>query len=372
MTAKPHILLAHEWLEKTGGSENTFEQMIRVLPEARAACLWNNAAERFPTVEETWLARTPLRHSKAASLAFMRSAWRGVDLCGVDTVVASSHAMAHHLAGRAAREGRRSFAYVYSPPRYLWAPELDARGQRPLARVARGAFRRLDLRGLHPGVSYVAISKFVAERLRDAWGVESTVIYPPVETTRITGCAAWDELMEPEERESLERLPEEFVLGASRLIEYKRLDIAMEVGQQLGIPVVIAGEGPHADGLRSYAASLTVPVHFVGRVSDAALYSLYQRARLFVFMAIEDFGIMPIEAMALGTRTLVRDVGGTREVVETLGYGTTADAENLSGLAEKARETLDSPAPDPTVVAQKFSSESFRTHFANLIGLGSA
>lgn len=368
MTHGSTTLLAHEWLEKTGGSENTFEQMIRVVPDARVACLWNNAPDRFPSAEETWLAKTALRRSKAASLTFMRSAWSRVDLDGIDTVVASSHAMAHHLAGRAVREGRRGLAYVYSPPRYLWAPELDARGERFMARVGRRAFQHVDRRGLHPDVSYVAISEFVAQRMREAWGVESRVIYPPVETTRITSTADWKAAVDTREQEALADLPDEFILGASRLIEYKRLDVAMTVGQQLGMPVVIAGEGPYADQLRAHAQTLSVPVHFVGRVSDAALYALYQRAQLFVFMAVEDFGIMPIEAMALGTRALVRDVGGTSEVARLLGCATTADAEDLSDLTEKARMALESPPPDPGSVARAFSAESFRAQFAELVG----
>lgn len=362
------VLLAHEWLERTGGSENTFEQMIRVVPDARVACLWNNAPERFPDAEESWLAHTRIRHSKPASLAFMPSAWRRVDLDGIETVVASSHAMSHHLAGRAAGMGKRAFAYVYSPPRYVWAPDLDARGQGFLGRIGRAHFQRLDRRGIHSDVNYVGISEFVATRMRDSWRVDARVLYPPVDTSRISAVPDWSTRLEPQERELLDTLPQEFVLGASRLIEYKRLDVAMQVGESLGLPVVIAGDGPYAVQLRALAKTMRVPVHFVGRVSDAALYTLYQRAQLFVFMAIEDFGIMPIEAMALGSRALVRDVGGTREVADALAIETTANPDSASELATRARHALEGPRPDAEMVRRVFSVESFRSRFADLLG----
>lgn len=367
MRDSSRVLLAHEWLEPTGGSENTFEQMIEVFPAARVACLWNNAPHRFPHAEESWLSRTPIRQSKAASLAFMRSAWKRVDLSDVETVVASSHAMSHHLAGIAASQGIDAYAYVYSPPRYIWAADLDARGQNGVATVARPVARHLDLRGLDSRVRYCGISRFVAERMHRSWGVEAEVVYPPVDTERICSVSDWSTKVSSAESEMLARLPEAFVLGASRLIAYKRLDVAMRVGEELSLPVVIAGDGPHLGALRSEAERKSVPVQFVGRVSDEALYALYQRAQLFVFMPVEDFGIMPIEAMALGTRTLVRDTGGTREVAGELGAGVWVDPENSSALRAAAVAALEQPAPNGASVAATFSHSRFRADFGRYV-----
>lgn len=369
MTAPPgRVLLAHEWLEPTGGSENTFEQIRLACPGARCVSLWNNAPDRFPGAQETWLGRTPLRRSKPLSLAFMHSAWQSVDLDGIDTVVASSHAMAHHLAGRAAREGITAVAYVYSPPRYLWAADLDARGQGPLARAGGGLARRLDRRGLHPDVSYVAISEFVADRMRRSWGVDSRVLYPPVDTARLLSVADWSTGLDAEESAVLDGLPDRFVLGASRLVEYKRLDVAMRVGEAVDLPVVIAGSGPFEAALRAHADRVGVPVHFVGRVSDALLYTLFQRTELFVFMPIEDFGIMPVEAHALGAPLLVRDVGGTREVADLLGDGRTADPDNAGALSEAARAAVGRRTQTSSRLAHDFSNDRFRREFAVLVG----
>jgi glycosyltransferase involved in cell wall biosynthesis len=368
MTKQAKVILAHEWLEKTGGSENTFEQMIAAVPDARVLCLWNNAPDRFPQAEESMLARWPVRDRKPLSLPFMRAAWRGFDLTGATKVVASSHAMAHHLAGRAAGLGIDSYAYVYSPPRYIWAADMDARGQKPLARLGRRPFRHMDRLGLDKSVNYAGISEFVVHRMRDAWGVDAQLVYPPVDTERITSVSDWSSRLGDREASELAALPDEFVLGASRLIEYKRLDVAMEVGEKLGLPVVIAGDGPIRRDLEAFAASVSVPVHFVGRVSDEGLFALYQRASLFVFMPIEDFGIMPIEAMALGTPVLVRDVGGTREVANVLGGGIAVNPDDRSALATAAREALVSKVPSPTAITQTFSHRRFKEDFGKFIG----
>src|SRR6478752_5204801 len=104
-------LVAHEWLAEVGGSENVFEQIRVAVPHCRAVCLWNDNPIRFSGLEETWLARSPLRGHKAAAMPFMDSAWKRVDLTDVERVIVSSHAFSHHLASRAADSGIPAFAY---------------------------------------------------------------------------------------------------------------------------------------------------------------------------------------------------------------------------------------------------------------------
>ena len=114
----------------------------------------------------------------------------------------------------------------------------------------------------------------------------------------------------------LDAVPAEFVLGVSRFIPYKRLDAVMQTGQLLGVPVVIAGHGPLEAELRAMAAEITVPVHFHIQPSDALVYALMERARIFVFPPIEDFGMVAVEAMASGTPVMANRVGGSGESVQ--------------------------------------------------------
>ena len=355
-------LLAHEWLAETGGSENCFEHLRGTFPDAQAMCLWNDAPNRFDnSVEESWIAKTPLRRSKPLALPFLPRVWRSVDLKGFDRVVASSHAFSHHLAFAAARVGLPAYAYIYTPARYVWTPEFDDRGKSFVARAGRNHLRRVDKAHTSTNVKYAAISEFVRQRIADTWEMPATIIYPPVEIEAVQSCDDWRNNTEGSEGEMLASLPEGFVLGASRFVEYKRLDSTIEVGELLGRPVVLAGSGPEEDRLRDRAARSYVPVIFVGRVSDAALFALYQEASLFVFMPIEDFGIMPVEAMALGTPVLVRDEGGARETVEILKGGASANPQSPQDLKDAAEAAIECDTAYAIDNAHIFSAARFRS-----------
>lgn len=353
-------LLSHEWLAPTGGSENVFEEMIRAFDGARRLCLWNDAPSRFSSVEETWLASTPLRRSKALALPFLSAALKRVDLSGVSRVVASSHAFGHHLATRAVREGGAGFAYVHTPARYIWSAELDRRGDSLIGRAGSPVLRRVDRANVDARVHYAANSRFVRDRIRRVWEVDATVIYPCVDVTLIQSQEDWRERLGSAELHVLDTLPADYVLGASRLIPYKRMDLVIRTGELLGVPVVIAGEGPELARLKDLAVGSAVPVIFVGRMSSAALYALYQRASLFVFPAVEDFGIMPVEASAAGTPCLVNREGGAAESAAHLGSGEATDFRDELEWHSAAKRAWDRPMNHVREGARAFDAQAFR------------
>lgn len=359
-------LVAHEWIAKIGGSENVFEQIRLAVPHVRAVCLWNTDPVRFTGVEETWLGRSPLRGSKAAAMPFMGSAWNRVVLTDIDRVLVSSHAFSHHLASRAADRGIPAFAYVHSPARYVWAPDLDARGNSLLGRLGRSYFRHWDRRHVSDSVNYAANSQFVARRMADTWGVHASVIYPPVDIERIR---IFDGELSDSDNSTARVLPRQFVLGASRFVRYKNLDAAIHAGETMGLPVVLAGAGPDESRLRVLAEQARTPVLFTGRVSDSLLLELYRRAAVFVYMAVEDFGIMPVEAMACGTPVLVNKVGGARESVVAVGGGDTSGWRNSHfddpAVVEKVIAT-DMTAASSAVV--RFSISAFRRNLLFWLG----
>ncbi|MFW7414193.1 glycosyltransferase [Demequina sp. SO4-18] len=307
-------VLVHEWIAQSGGSENVLEAMSTIYPDADIVCLWNDSRDRFPPhrLHETWLARTPLRRSKAAALPLMPATWRRLRPAEHEWALISSHLFAHHAYS--AEPELERFVYVHTPARYIWSPELDARGAGLPARVASAPFKRIDRRRAHDGARFAANSEFVRKRIAQSWGVDARVIHPPVEVEVIQS-RDWAETLDTQERVVLDSLPESFVLGASRFIPYKRLDLVIRTGEVAGLPVVLAGKGPEYDRLRRRALAAAVDVRFVIAPSDALLRALYARARLFVFPAIEDFGIMPVEAMAAGTPVVAQRIGGAAESV---------------------------------------------------------
>lgn len=357
-------VLVHEWIEKIGGSENVLEALSEVFSDADILCLWNNAPERFAgrVVRESALARTPLRGRKAATLPLTPALWRQQSNRDYDWALVSSHSFAHHVSFKGQAPEFAKLVYVHTPARYVWNPELDARGDNPLVRAFATPLKGLDRRRAGEAVSIAANSSYVARRVQKSWGRESRVIHPPVEVTEIVSRSDWGEVIDHDERSIVDSLPSEFVLGASRFIAYKRLDLAIRAGESSGFPVVIAGAGPDEQSLRTLAANASVPVTIVTSPSNALLRTLYQRALVFVFPAVEDFGIMPVEAMAAGTPVVCSSVGGVPETVidgETGAHVTQWETRELARAVEVA-SNLSSRVI--SAHSHQFSHEQFRAN----------
>ncbi|MDI9917072.1 glycosyltransferase [Rhodococcus sp. IEGM 1379] len=310
-------VLVHEWIERSGGAEKVLDEFVHCYPDADLYCLWNDAPDRYPAaiVRESVLARTPLRGRKALAIPAMPFTWRGLENRDYDFALISSHLFAHHATFARGSAELRKFVYVHTPARYVWNPELDERGNSLPARLASPFLRGIDRKRASEGASFAANSEFVSSRIVRAWGVQSKVIYPPVDVVRIAGVDDWRSRLTQEESQLLSSLPSPFVLGASRFIPYKRLDWVIKAAEKAGIAAVVAGSGPEEKRLRAMASAASVPVRILHRPSDSMLFALYQQALAYVFPPIEDFGIMPVEAMAAGARLITNSVGGASETV---------------------------------------------------------
>lgn len=305
-------VLVHEWLSRTGGSENVFEVLMHAFPDAEAFCLWNESEGRFSGVRESPLARTPLRGKKSLALPVMPFTWRRMPAVDADWILCSTHAFSHHASFRGSASEAPKLVYAHTPARYVWVPELDGRGGGLTARAVSKLLKPIDRKRAQEPVAIAANSQFVADRISETWGRDSTVIYPAVDVSYFRDRP---EPLTAVEAGLVETLPADFLLGVSRLVPYKRLDLVLTAGQAAGVPIVIAGEGPDEERLRALARDVDVPVVFVGKTSRPLLAELYRRARAVVFAPIEDFGIIPVEAMAAGTPVIANAVGGAAESV---------------------------------------------------------
>lgn len=362
-------LITHEWIEPRGGSENVLEAIAALFPDAEIMTPWNNAPHRFPdrVVHELWLSKSKLRGRKAASVPALAQAWRHAipkDGPGYDWIIASSHLFSHHVRPRGTSKSAPKLIYAYTPARYIWTPEMDARGRGVSARAASTFLRPLDRRRAREATAVAGISEYVRDRIQESWGVEASVVYPPVETTAIQSVEDWRTKLHDEEAVILDSLPDQFILGASRFIPYKRLDLVIAAGEKIGLPVVLAGGGPERDRLRSLAQSARVPVRIIDDPTTPLLYALYQAATVFVFPPIEDFGIMPIEAMALGTPAVGSRIGGSGETILDGVSGAHFDEHTPSSVAAAVVRALDVHAQDARNHATKFSREAFDLSFS--------
>ncbi|WP_029947997.1 glycosyltransferase [Leifsonia aquatica] len=357
-------LIAHEWIERVGGAERVLDSFADIYPDADLLCLWNDVPDRFEgrEVAESVLARTPLRRSKALALPTMPLIWRKLRKhADYDWMLVSSHLFAHH-ARITSVPAERKFVYVHTPARYIWSPELDARGRNPLVRAVAPLLRALDARRARANANVAANSEFVRKRIKDSWGVDATVIHPPVDVAKLQAVANWSTRLSAKERSVINALPAHYVLGASRFVGYKCLDLVIAAGRASGIPVVIAGSGPEERRLRSLAEDAGVPVHFVIEPSDSLLSALMQRAAVYVFPAVEDFGIMPVEAMALGTPVVINTAGGTSEsVIDGVTGIAVADFDDETELRNAIERALVLDGQVARVHARVFDTPRFQS-----------
>lgn len=367
--------IVHEWVARTGGSERVFEAMARVFPDADLFTLWDDSGgENFNrAIHESWLSRTPLRRHKALALPLMPTVWRTLRARrGYEWVLVSSHVFAHHARFAGQDRNLPKLIYAHTPARYIWEPGLDSRGRSSVVRLGASILRPLDRRRNREAVAVATNSEFVRKRVQDAWDRDATVIHPPVEVALIRSRNCWQEVLTGEEARIADRIPDVFVLGASRFVPYKRLEVVLATGAAAGVPVVIAGDGPERARLRALAADVNVPVHIVRNPSDALLYALYQRALAYVFPAVEDFGIMPVEAMAAGCPVVVGSRGGASESVRAGVSGAIAESSDVKDLVVALEHAAGLERRFIPETVQRFSVDRFQHEIRDWVELNVA
>jgi len=352
--------LAHHWLMSMRGGEKVLEQIGQILPGAPIYTLVANPEKLSPLLREhsihtSWLQRLPgvVRHYKKL-LPLFPGAVRSLKITGpVDFVVSSDASV---IKGLTIPPGVPHICYCHSPPRYLWDRQKDYVGSTEMGGVVgRAIFNRVvpyvrefDRQAAASITHFIANSEFVRQRIRDSYGRESEVIYPPV---------ALDEFAVAQEK------PEDFHLVVSQLVPYKRIDIAVEAFNQLRRRLIIIGDGSERARLEKMAGPT---VTFLGSQPQSVLRDHYQRCRALVFPGVEDFGITPLEAQASGRPVVAYRMGGALETIRENITGLFFDAQTPESLAE-AIQRLDGMTIDRAECrrnAERFAPEQFRANFA--------
>lgn len=264
-----------------------------VAPEIEALEIRTSFLQRMPGIDRRYRQYLPL-----FPLAVER-----FDLRGFDLVLSSSHCVAKGVRPAA---GALHLCYCHTPMRYVWDRYADYFGpgrlgpiERWLVPAACAGLRAWDVASAARVDRFAANSGYVAQRIRRYYGREAEVIPPPVDTDFFT----------PGEEDE----PGQYDLIVSALAPYKRLDLALEAYRGTGRPLVIVGSGPEEAQLRSAAPP---EARFLGYVDDQRLRELYRDCRAVLMPGVEDFGIVPLEAMACGRPAVVFAEGGGAETVE--------------------------------------------------------
>ncbi len=339
-----------EWLSETGGSERVVEHLAATMPYAQvytpvafARGVPSIARER---IHAGFRHPEPLMRRREAAAAMNAVSWptwgRTLDR-KADLVVASHHMSSHWTA---VYSDVPHVSYVHTPARYAWFPDLDDRASSLPARALCAHIRRMDLKAAPRVVAYAANSAATAERIQQVWNRDATVIHPPIDLGRFEG-----------------RQPtpgvQPFVLGLSRFIAYKRLDFVIDAAEAAGLPAKIVGGGILEPELRAKAESASVPVEIITGTTDEEVAQLMADAAVLVYPAVEDFGLVPVEAMAAGTPVLALDIAGTRETVLDGVTGYLLPELDPAAWAERIEAALALDPADCRARADQFSEESF-------------
>jgi glycosyltransferase involved in cell wall biosynthesis len=361
------ILVAHDWASKFGGAEKVTRSIVETFPDSKLCTLWRDPDSELGSADTLQIFRPPkvLKKQRSFLVPFFLIAWRRFRVpSDVRIVIASSHLFAHAIKPKT-KNGRKikKFTYCHTPARYIWVPELDRRGNNILAKAVSKILRPIDK--FYARESDLACnSEFVQQRIKDCWGLDSRVIYPPVDVDLFRSYATLSE----SQLTHITGIQPGFVLAASRFVKYKNLDIVIRAAAESGDRLVVAGQGSDETRLRKVAAECGGDVTFVISPSNQELGALFSSAKVYVFPAIEDFGIMVVEAMASGTPVIVNDQGGARESLIAGKTGTTFQNGNIQSLVQCLKSAEVYSPKDCIGRAQYFSKTRFSNEIIEWLG----
>ncbi len=341
-------LIVHDYLLQHGGAERVVDVLMTAYP--RAPIVTSLAAPEYrrrygARLHTSSLQRLPVDgRSFRALMPLYARAFAEVPLPTADIVICSSSGWAH---GVTPRLGVPSIVYCHTPARWLWRGAEYFQASR--LRHARGALEPLlgrlrarDLECARAATHYVANSAAIAARIRRCYGIEAAIVHPPVAVERFRA----------------DRPREEFYLVVSRLLDYKRIDLAVAACTQLRRRLVVVGTGPALHRLRAAAGPT---VSFVGARTDEQVTGLMERCRALIVGAEEDFGIAAVEAMAAGAPVLAFGRGGVTETVTDAATGVLFAGQDVGGVVTGIRrlEQLDFPPHRQAAAAARFGSSRF-------------
>lgn len=354
-------VLVHDWLTGMRGGERVLESIARVLPDADLLTLVHRRGAVSREIETRRIRRSIIQRLPAPArlyrhyLPLFPTAIELFDLDDVDLVISTSHCAAKAVV----RPGRAvHVCYCHSPMRYGWdqfdAYFGEARLGRPASAAARHVIARLarwDRATVNRVDRFVANSRYVAGRIARYYNRGSSVLYPPVDTdffTPVRTSAAG------------------YFLVVSALVPYKHVDRAVRAAASLGMPLKVIGAGPDDARLRGLAGDR---VEFLGAVENDALRDAYRGAIAVVLPGEEDFGIVPVEAMACGRPVVALGRGGATETVIEGVTGRLVGDTSVESLATAMREAAAAPFDTDAIRrhAEAFGRERFERAFGQIV-----
>ncbi len=361
----PNVGIIHDWLPVVAGGEKVVHELVKNFPNSEIYTLFNFLNE----IENQYISQgRPINVSRLNKIPKVEKFYRylllecareieNFDVSKHDVVISSSAAVAK---GVITRPGQPHIAYIHSPARYAWdlsneylnsIDGLLASLKREIARRMLHKFRLWDMRTTPSIDIAIANSYFIQKRIYKVYGIKSDVIYPPVNTESFIQ----------------HDIKDEFYLTASRHVPYKKIDLIVKAFNEMPDKrLIVAGDGPETQKIKEIAGK---NIEIIGYQREDKLKQLMQNSKAFVFSALEDFGIMPLEAQACGTPVIALNKGGTAETIIDISKKNPTgvlfenqEIKDIVGAIETFEKHQDLISPDNcNMNAKKFSPKRFRS-----------
>ncbi len=353
------VALVHDWLNQYGGAEQVLEVLKTLYPDAPifTSIYWPEAlpeAYRHWDIRTTFMNRLPwVKRHHQPFLPLYPLAFDSLDLSRYDLVISNKSGFCH---GVITGPETLHICYCLTPTRYVW--DLGHYAEREgLGRMTRAALQPVvsglriwDRLAADRVDHFIAISSTVQRRIAHYYRRDSVVVYPPVDTDRFSPAEKVDD----------------YYLVVSRLVPYKRVDLAVEALSRLDRPLMVVGEGRDRRRLEAMAGQ---SVTFTGRLPDDEVARLMARCRAFLFPGLDDFGISPVRAMAAGRPVIAFAGGGALDYVQEGTTGLFFREPTWDSLASAIRR-FEEHSFDPGVIcsrAQQFSRAVFEERMSTLV-----
>ncbi len=353
------IAVVHDYFIQMGGAEKVAEEIHKLFPNAPMFTTVDKRTE-VPTV----LQNAPVHTSFMQNLPGIKTKFRqyfalyplaieSLDLKNFDLILSSTSGYAK---GVRKKRGAIHICYCHTPMRWVWRyDDYAAREQfsglkRFLLPPILSGLRRWDLRAAEQPDFYIANSQNIANRIKEIYGREAVVIPPPIDVKRFSA-------NEPDE---------DFYLVLSRLVSYKKIDLAVEACKKLNRRLVVIGDGPDRKRLEKLAGKQT---EFLGRQSDEVVTRYASRCRALLFAGEEDFGMVPLEINASGRPVIAFRAGGALETVIENKTGVFFDKPSVDSL-ESAIENFEALTWNRQKLrqhAERFDTEIFSQKVSNFL-----
>lgn len=362
------VILVHDWLTGMRGGERVLEVLCERFPEAPLFTLLHVPGSVSRIIENRAITTSPLQRMPHAAekyryyLPLFPAFAEMTKVRNCDLVISTSHAVAKAMVD-AGRSRPLHVCYIHSPMRYVWDRFDDYFGPGRVGSLRSRLFFRPIANALQMYDRYtnarvdvfVANSRFVAARVKKLYNRKAEVLPPPIDLERFG---------------SLPRQPEDWYLVVSAFVPYKRVDHVIAACASLRRHLKIAGCGPEQKRLAALAKDLGGDVEFLGFVSDEDLARHYSRARALLFPGIEDFGMVPVEAMAAGCPVIALGKGGILDSM-TGNTGVLYSDETVEAL-ENAIAEFESSSFDSAEIRKRstaFSKDAFVNGFNAILAV---